>query len=192
MNRLEEIRKEAEAKYHRNDQIIADYQKKIDVARQESETQAEIINSAFKARDVKKYTKASEVKRQADDQILMFTNAIREVESEKTFTKEDYQSALSAVYDELNRTVSDSRKKMRDLVNQIIEEADKTNAFINAGNALLQRLQNDFYQDEEAYYVSNGRRIVNEAAQQRFNDWSLSIFANSVQYYANVNGIIEG
>lgn len=146
--------------------------------KEKAEKQAE---KAMNKGDVDEYQRAHKAIEKADATIFVHSNLLDKLKTEPIISTSEYESMVSDVMAELNKTVTEDRKKVVALIDQIAEIAQKEKETVDYGNVLLKKLQHDLYRDQDCTTVDrNGYQRHDSYKEKRFKDLEVRYLADAI------------
>lgn len=146
--------------------------------KEKAEKQAE---KALSNGNVDEYQKAQKAIEKADATIYVHSNLLNKLKEEPIISRAEYESMVSDVLAELNKTVTEDRKKVIALIDQIAEIAQKEKETVDYGNVLLKKLQHDLYRDQDCTTVDrNGYKRHDSYKEKRFKDLEVRYLADAI------------
>ena len=131
--------------------------------------------------NVDEYQKAQKIIEKADATIIVHSNLLNKLKDEPIISQAEYESLVSDVMAELNKTVTQDREKVIALIDQIAEIAQKEKEIVDYGNVILKKLQHDLYRDQDCTTVDrNGYKRHDSYKEKCFKNLEVRYLADAI------------
>lgn len=150
----------------------------IETAKANKEKAGKKAEQALSDGNVEEYQKANKAIEKADDIITVHGSMLQRLKEDPILPQAEYESMVSDVMAEIEKTVSGHREKVVSLINQIVEIADAESEFIKRGNGILKKLQHDLNRDADCTIVDrNGYKRHDSYREKKYKDTDVQDFA---------------
>lgn len=121
----------------------------IETAKANKEKAEKKVEQALSDGNVDEYQKAQKALEKAEDTITVHGSLLQRLKEEPILPQAEYESLVSDVMAEIEKTVSKDRERVVALIDQIADIADEDAEIINRGNDILKKLQHDLNRDAD-------------------------------------------
>lgn len=160
-----------EEKIKVNASTIAVTAASIETAKANKEKAEQKVAQALSDGDVDAYQKANKAIEKADDIITVHGNLLEKLKEKPILPQAEYESKVSDVLAEIEKTVTSHREKIVSLIDQIADLADEDEEIITRGNSILKKLQHDLNKDADCTTVDrNGYKQHDRYREKKYTD----------------------